>query len=115
MSGKRKTIEFSDTLFIPDLWANLISVGKITDKGHKVVFIDTKAEVIDRADKILLTAKRERGLYYFLELTNAECRKISGTDDATKTAKKNILEDWHIRMGHLNVQSLRKAIKTGSI
>lgn len=36
-SGKRKAIELSDTLFIPDLRVNLISVGKITDKGHKRV------------------------------------------------------------------------------
>lgn len=114
-SGKRKAVELSDALFIPDLRANLISVGKITDKGHKVVFSDKKAEVIDSADRVLITAKREGGLYYLPTLTDAECRKISESNDATKTIKRNTLEDWHIRMGHLNVQSLREAIKAGSI
>lgn len=114
-SGERKAIELSDTLFVPDLRANLISVGKITDKGHKVVFSRTKAEVVDRADKVLLTAKREGGLYYLSTPMDAECRKVCEPDDATKTVRKNTLENWHIRMGHLNIQSLREAIKKGYI
>jgi len=79
------------------------------------VFSDTKAEVIDRADRVLLTVKREGGLYYFSEMPDAECRKISGPDDAARIVKKDTLEDWHIRMGYLNVRSLREAIRTGSI
>lgn len=114
-SGKRKAVELGDTLFVPDLRANLISVGKITDKGHKVMFSDKKAEVIDSADRVLITAMRKGGLYYLPTLTDAECRKISVSNDATETTKMSTLEDWHIRMGHLNVSSLRKAIKEGSI
>ena len=33
-----KLVEFRETLFVPDLRANLISVSKITSCGHKVIF-----------------------------------------------------------------------------
>lgn len=59
-SDKRKAIEFGNTLFIPDLRMNLISVDKITDKEHKV-FSDTKAEVIDRTDKVCCSRGNEKG------------------------------------------------------
>nr|CAD7403147.1 unnamed protein product [Timema cristinae] len=68
---------------------------------------ETKAEIIDQDDNVLLIAKRENGLY-FPELTDQECRKISGLDDAAITPRKNSIEVWHSRMGHLNVKSLQE-------
>lgn len=113
-SGKRKAIELGDTLFIPDLRANLISVGKITDKGYKVVFSDTKAKVIDRTDKVLLTAKRKKGLYYFSAPTDATAGR--SPDRMTrrrwrrKIPSKTGTFAWDILMSNLS-----EAIKTGSI
>lgn len=117
-NGHRKVIEFRDVLYILDLRTNLVSVSKVTDKEYKVIFSETKTEIVDRDDNVLLTAKRENGLYHFRGLADAECMKICGQNDTrhtTRTSKRNSLEDWHIRMGHLNVQSLREAIRTGSI
>ena len=70
VNGQRKVITLNDTLYVPDWHTNLVSIRKITDKGHNVLFSKTKAES---------------------------------------------LEDWHIRMEHLNIQSLCQGIKTGSI
>ncbi|XP_033228954.1 uncharacterized protein LOC117180567 [Belonocnema kinseyi] len=43
------------------------------------------------------------------------CEKISEAVAAAQKPQKNCLEDWHIRLGDLNVQYLRQAIKVGSI
>lgn len=110
-----KSIKLDDTLYVPDLRTNLISVSKITDKGHNVIFDKNKAEVIDNSGNVLLTAKRERDLYYFQKIVNPECKKICETNSTMRTPKKNSLEDWHIKMGHLNLQSLREATRTGAI
>ncbi|KMQ91542.1 retrovirus-related pol polyprotein from transposon tnt 1-94 [Lasius niger] len=37
-------VRFHDTLYVPDLRTNLISVGKITDKGFRVTFDKEKTE-----------------------------------------------------------------------
>ena len=48
-------------------------------------------------------------------MTGPKCKNIFEVNVTERILKKNSLEDWHIRMGHLNIQSLRQAIKTGSI
>lgn len=115
MDGKCKEINFKDTLYVPDLRTNLISVGKITSKGHKVIFSNTKAEVVDCAGKVLLIANREKDLYYVRKSVNPECKNVAESDIKIEVPKKNSLEDWHIKMGHLNIQSLKSAIKSKSI
>lgn len=47
VNGCEKIVEFRDALYVPDLRTNLISVGRITHKGHTVIFDKTSAKVID--------------------------------------------------------------------
>lgn len=54
----------SDTLHVPHLSTNLISVGKITENGHGVVFDKKGAQVIDSNVESVLEAKKENGLYF---------------------------------------------------
>lgn len=58
-SGDRKV---KNTLYVPDLRVNLISIGKITDKGREVIFTDKKAEVVESSGYELLNMKRENEL-----------------------------------------------------
>lgn len=110
-----RALNFFDTLYVPDLRTNLISISKITDKRHKVIFSKTKAEVIDHDHgNVLIIARRENGLYYFSRVTDDECRNVLEAN-VTRRVPKNSLEDSHIRMGHLNIQSLRKASRKRSI
>jgi len=65
-----RLIEFNNTLFVPDLRTNLISVAKITDKGHKVVFNSDSAVVTDQQGQVKLTADRKGDLYYIRRVYN---------------------------------------------
>ncbi|XP_018338943.1 PREDICTED: uncharacterized protein LOC108746584 [Trachymyrmex septentrionalis] len=62
--GKVKDFRLIDALHVPDLRTNLLSVGKITYKGYKVIFNRDTATVCDSQDVVKLVADRLNGLYY---------------------------------------------------
>lgn len=106
-----KTVKLSDALFVPDLRTNLLSVGKITDKGYRVIFEKDSAEILDDKGNTLLVAKREDGLYYIKTKREDEC----AANAMSQSAIKNSVSLWHRRMGHLNTKDLVRAAKTGII
>lgn len=50
----KKYVKFENSLYVPDLRTNLISVGKVTDSGHSVIFDKNQAEIVDSGGNILL-------------------------------------------------------------
>lgn len=54
MNNNDKTINLSEVLHVPDLRTNLLSVGKIVDKGYRVTFDKYKAEVINKFDNSVI-------------------------------------------------------------
>lgn len=46
------------------LRTNLLSVGKITDRGYKVTLDKEKVVVVDKKGNTILTAERKNSLYY---------------------------------------------------
>lgn len=61
---ERRLVEFRDTLFVPDLRTNLISVTKITDRDFEVTFHKEGAVVTDRDGRVRLEAIHRGNLYY---------------------------------------------------
>jgi len=55
-----------DILFVPDLRTNLVSVAKIIDKRHVVIFYYNQECVTDQSRKVRL-ANRKRDLFYVRE------------------------------------------------
>lgn len=94
-------IEFKDTLYVPNLRTNLISVSKITDKGYDIVFSNDIANVVDKTGKTILTAVRKGNLYYV-----EECEFPNTTID-----NKVDLHRWHERFGHLNGKDVAKVLE----
>lgn len=96
-----KGIRLENTHYVPDLRSNLISVAKIIDAGHKVIF-DGKRATVRKADgKVLLVANRRGDLYYVRETSKKQARTgIASNDERSK------LQIWHERFGHLNVKDL---------
>lgn len=70
-SDGQRSIELKNTLFVPDLRTNLISVSKITDKGHTVTFTKTGAHVSDANGTKSMVADRNGDLFYLRE--SSEC------------------------------------------
>lgn len=92
---------------MPDLRTNLISVAKITNKGHKVTFRKNDAYVRDERDNMFVIAKRRGDLYFVRE--NFEYAKA-----IVQPACSELLK-WHDRLGHLNGKDLAKLVRDGVV
>jgi len=99
-----RTVNLEETLLVPNLRTNLISVSRITDRDCEVIFRKNEAIVNDSNGSTRMVADRIGSLYY-----------VRGTDEMTQTALEDRdqreLELWHRRMGHLNIRDLVKMTK----
>lgn len=107
-----KTI--SDVVYVPDLRVNLLSVSKIVEKGHAVVFSASGCSIYD-ADhfqingEVVATASNVNGLYQ-LDTAKSSEQVVYITKSYTSQ------ELWHRRLGHLNrisMDLLKKGMATG--
>ena len=94
-------VKLENTLHVPDLRSDLMSVSKITDKGFEVLFRQQNAVVRIPGGEVKMVAYRIGNLYYVCENADtpgAICEKYY-TDS---------LELWHKRLGHLNEKDIKK-------
>lgn len=92
------SLHFEDVLFVPGLTKNLISVGVIEEKGHRVVFIEKKALLWFKDSDLnsaITIGVKEGGLY-----------KVPGLIQALVHSTVNPCELWHRRLGHLHFKAL---------
>lgn len=90
----KKKINLENTLFVPELRTNL----KIVDKDHEVIFKKNNAIVQDLKENIKMFAERRGDLFYVRE-NNQEVNIAIDT-------KRDKVELWHGRFGHLNFRDL---------
>lgn len=95
------TAVLRDTLFVPNLRSNLLSVAKITDYGHEVTFRKNSATIVNndrKNNEKIMETKRVANLYV-----------IDGTSETASVAnvKKNSWQTLHENFGHLNMKDLK--------
>lgn len=112
IEGHPKDVSVRDVLRVPGLRTNLLSVGKITDRGYRVIFEKEKADIVDKDGDTILVADRRNGLYYIRE-ENVE--HSANTEVVEGTKAKNATEEWHRKMGHLNVRDLVECDRNGMV
>ena len=100
--NQHRLVEFQNTLFVPDLRANLVSVAKITDQSHEVIFKKNSGVVTSQEREVKITAYRKGDLYYVQEGT--EHVKVAACETGLQ------MRLWHDRMGHLNTNDLKKVM-----
>lgn len=114
MHGKNKNLTLNDTLHVPNLRSNLISVAKITDRKMKVIFSEKHAEVINSHGDVKMVADRIGDLYFAREASeHAQNMTTEGSSTESKPNPiyKSPAETWHKRLGHLNYKNLYAAWK----
>ena len=97
-----KSITLENTLYVPDLRTNLLSVTKIVDRENEVTFRKDGAIVTDSHGRVKLIADREGDLFY-LRKTHQAC---IATKDNRSSAHV-----WHERLGHLNCEDTSSMLK----
>lgn len=113
-----KNLFLNNTLHVPDLRSNLISVAKVTDKKFKVIFSKKYAEVVDDHGDVKMIAHRSGDLYFVREVSELDNQNVAIKDSSTelntdRTCKESSAELWHRRLGHLNYRDLYTACKKG--
>ena len=92
--SEAKPRKLYDTLHVPDLSFNLVSVSKVTEAGWVVKFLEKECQFINSQKQVIARASRHGSLYLF------DC--VSGEQ---RHAAKVSVTLWHKRYGHLNAQS----------
>ena len=85
----------SDVLYVPDFKANLISVGRLSDKGVTLRFYKSHCELIGSGYSV--KARRNGDLYEIKALTKSKANLASAS-----------IEVWHRRLGHLDKNAIKK-------
>lgn len=97
--------EITEAYHVPTAQHNLLSVGKLTDKGAVITFAKSTGTVSYR-DTVLFTAhKTTEGLYSVKLSSSDKADKDHKTLSITKPQELSY-EDWHHIMGHLHPKGL---------
>jgi transposase InsO family protein len=102
-------IEMSDTLWVPELDGNLISVHQLTQKGFSVEFKDSKC-FLNNGNEKLQIAKNTTGLYMLEPVNSCNVVRISGDQQ-----NDHCIHKWHKRMAHRNLQDIKAMENEGLI
>jgi hypothetical protein len=96
-------VRLDETLYVPDLRSNLLSVAKMTEHGFEVIFRRNEAIVTnpDTGENVIV-ARRDKDMMYYIDELSEESRvsQISMS-----------LQEWHERFGHLNENDLKNIIR----
>ena len=98
-NGEQWTLE--EVYYIPSLCSNLVSLGQLTESGHKVVIDEDELEVFYKDPcRLIMKVKRSLNRLYKIELNQAipVCLLSSISDPAWL---------WHARLGHVNFNALK--------
>lgn len=98
--SKYGTVTLKNVRCVPTLTVNLISINKAVDGELEVHFKNHGAVIVDNG-KVILTARRENGIF----IVNSRGTKGAAYSVKDGQAENNLVR-WHRRFGHLNYQAI---------
>jgi len=93
-----------EVYFIPKLRSNLVSLGQLTETGHKIVMDDDVLEVFDKnTARLIVKVMRTVNRLYRVELkpTVPVCM-LTSVDSGDQSWL------WHGRLGHVNFKAMKQ-------
>ena len=97
---EEKQILLTDVLFVPDLDMNLISVGKLIQKGATIDFNEHGC-TIAKGKQIAAMASRKNGLYHLRLVEQVKALNVN-------CDVKSCLHDWHRKFGHRDANAINE-------
>jgi hypothetical protein len=96
-------IIISDVLFVPELSVNLISIGKLAKKGYKILFEKEVCNIL-LENKIIAKGKcwHDNENLYELKVVKESNRMYAANEINNKWKL------WHLRLGHLSIDNMKK-------
>jgi len=98
-----------NVLLVNGLTTNLISISQLCDKGLSVNFSESECLVTDKKGKVSMKGIRSKdNCYMWLS-------KEKGLLSSCLLSKEEEVKLWHQKLGHLNLQGMKKAISIEAI
>ncbi|UYV65858.1 hypothetical protein LAZ67_3005722 [Cordylochernes scorpioides] len=94
-----ETLFLENVLYVPELDGNILSVGRIEERGNKVLFQNGKASVFGSDGGLILKSDRRVRIYTVEELKMAKVKSPSA-------------DIWHRRLGHVYKRDLQNVSDT---
>lgn len=88
-----------EVYYIPELRSNIISLGKMSEKGNRVILKGNYLWIFDKNERMLMKVKRSQNRLYriLIETAKSKCL-LSRTDEVARL--------WHVRLGHVNYKAM---------
>lgn len=109
-NGDSMDIHLEEVLFVPNLSSNLISVRKLTMKGHSVTFKGDQCYLSQRGQRLEIS--RFNGSLYRVHALY----KRKSIHDMVYSAKQNdakCIHEWHVSLAHRNLGEILNMQKKG--
>nr|GEZ19457.1 zinc finger, CCHC-type [Tanacetum cinerariifolium] len=91
----------SDVYYIPNLKSNILSLGKLTEIGCKIIMDGNKLTLYDKSKQLLMKVERYKNRLYSIRLQiEAPICLLANVDNQAWL--------WHARLGHLNFDDINK-------
>lgn len=88
-----------EVYFIPTLRNNIVSLGQLSENGHKIVMKDDYLWIYNAANKLVLKVRKSANRLY--KVITKESKEVCMLTKAEENAWL-----WHLRLGHVNFKSL---------
>ncbi|PWA60828.1 ribonuclease H-like domain, Reverse transcriptase, RNA-dependent DNA polymerase [Artemisia annua] len=98
----------SDVYYIPNLKSNILSLGKLTEIGCKVIMDGDKLTLYDKSKKLFMKVERSKNRIYSIRLQiDTPICLLANVDNQEWL--------WHARLGHLNFDVMNKMTRKGLV
>ncbi|GBN47610.1 Retrovirus-related Pol polyprotein from transposon TNT 1-94 [Araneus ventricosus] len=113
VNGQRSYVHSNETLYVPSLSYNLLSVAKLTNLGFTIQFNGQSADIVNPFKDTKLKADRVSDLYLLCSEEKKD-NTASTASTSMDTPSSGYFLKWHVRLGHLNKIDMMNAIKNCS-
>lgn len=108
---KWNTKHIDDVVYVPDIHMNLFSSGRSMDRGHKSRSDKERCELI-KDGRIVAVGVRRKTLFQMLFKVIQPAEKLAMSSVASKKLNVRV---WHEKLGHQNLQHVRKFLRDNNI
>ncbi|KAM2519435.1 hypothetical protein TB1_000069 [Malus domestica] len=108
-----EVLELKNCLYFPSCIKNLISISKLLRDGHSVLF-DKMSCTLYLNGHIISHGNMIEGLFHLETNSGIHCI-ASGNTSKPKRAREDVNQEkmWHLKLGHVNLDKIRKMSKDG--
>ncbi|KAM1543858.1 hypothetical protein ACFX1Z_013474 [Malus domestica] len=108
-----EVLELKNCLYFPSCIKNLISISKVLQDGHLILF-DKMSCNLYLNSRIISHGNMIEGFFHLETSSGMHCIESRNTSKP-KRAREEVNREkmWHLKLGHVNLDKIRKMLKDG--